>query len=60
MIILRMLMGNGWSRETTTMWNRSSEHLSIETKTPFCCGSQSTEITATKEMIGVQEAGYVV
>ena len=61
MIILHMLMmGNGWSHETTTMWNRSSEHSSTETKTPFSWGSQSTEITATKEMIGVQDAGCAV
>ncbi|KAM5531437.1 hypothetical protein V8D89_014894 [Ganoderma adspersum] len=60
MIILRMLMGRGWSHETTTMWTRSSEHSSAQTKSPFAWSSKSAEITATKEMIDIQEAGYVV
>ena len=39
MIILRMLMGRGWSHETTTMCTlvQGSGGSPTETKTPFQC-----------------------
>ncbi|KAM5531431.1 hypothetical protein V8D89_014888 [Ganoderma adspersum] len=52
MIILRMLMGRGWSHETTTMWTlaQSSGGSTTETKAPFQLPGKNTEVSITKEL----------
>ncbi|PIL34496.1 hypothetical protein GSI_03273 [Ganoderma sinense ZZ0214-1] len=50
MIILWMLMGRGWSQETTTMWTRSLDNSPTETKAPFTLSDGSlTDDPVTKE-----------
>ena len=49
MIILRMLMGRGWSQETTTMWTRTLEGSSTETRIPFTSSGKDREVTMVKD-----------
>ncbi|KAI1784839.1 hypothetical protein LXA43DRAFT_191165 [Ganoderma leucocontextum] len=61
MIILRMLMGRGWTEETTTMWTRSLEHSPTATKAPYTLSGPNAEAKAAKDSpLDSSEAAYAV